>query len=63
MYTQHPGSAGHAFGRGCRWLSAVGSRVASGRALVGAHGSEDAAAGCTLETQEIFSGKHVTASQ
>lgn len=34
VYTQHPGSTGHVLGGGYRWLSAVGSRVASGRAIV-----------------------------
>lgn len=34
VYTQHPGSTGHVLGGGYRWLSASGSRVASGRAIV-----------------------------
>ena len=34
VYTQHPGSTGHVFRTPRRWLSAVGSRVASSQAIV-----------------------------
>ena len=60
VYAQHPESTAHVFRTWHRWLSAVGiaGRVWPGHCC--ARGSEDAAAGCTIEIQEVVSGKHVT---